>query len=377
MAWLTGYTTRRKLTINYSKVDSALSDFPVLVKLTSTNFNFSKANSDGFDIRFTSSDGTTLLKYERERHDSTNSLAEYWVKVPSVSSTSNTDIYIYYRTTDTADGADPTNVWDSSFGLVYHMKNATTTTVADSTTNGFTGTKTDANGPLEENSMIAKGQVFDGTNDEIDTVDDPFAAADFTTNGATLECFFKTPGSESPDRYIVSLEGYLTIGTTYADGKIRATTDGGVNFLFSTASRSDNVWHHAAIVWDPNGTPTAYLYINGSQEATHAAGGPALSTTRPFAVGEHSAGAHFFVGSVDEVRISKTARSAAWVKATNSTGRNTLLTYGSEETPGINTKINISDVWKDASEMKINIGDAWKDVTEVKINIGDSWKTVF
>jgi len=54
------YTTRKKLTIDQTKVDDDLIDFPVLVKLTSSNFDFSKANADGYDIRFTSSDGVTL-----------------------------------------------------------------------------------------------------------------------------------------------------------------------------------------------------------------------------------------------------------------------------------------------------------------------------
>ncbi|NTW31555.1 MAG: hypothetical protein HGB12_02845, partial [Bacteroidetes bacterium] len=84
---LTGWQYRKKITIDQTKVDANLTNFPILVSLSSSNFNFSKARSDGYDICFTSSDGTTLLKYERERHDQTNSLAEYWVKVPSVSGT--------------------------------------------------------------------------------------------------------------------------------------------------------------------------------------------------------------------------------------------------------------------------------------------------
>jgi len=42
-----------------------------------------------------------------------------------------------------------------------------------------------------------------------------------------------------------------------------------------------------------------------------------------------------------------------------------------------NMKINISDVFKDVSELKINIGDAWKNVNKIQQNIGDVWKTVF
>ena len=45
--------------------------------------------------------------------------------------------------------------------------------------------------------------------------------------------------------------------------------------------------------------------------------------------------------------------------------------------PSINTKINISDVWKNGDEIKINIGDVWKPVVKMQINIGDVWKTIF
>ena len=48
-----------------------------------------------------------------------------------------------------------------------------------------------------------------------------------------------------------------------------------------------------------------------------------------------------------------------------------------EPPAGTNMKVNISDVFKDISEIKINIGDVWKAVTKIQVNIGDVWKTVF
>ena len=350
MAFLTGYTKRRKLTIDHSKIDSNLSDFPMLVKLTSANFVFADANSDGFDIRFTSSDGETLLKYERERHDNANSLAEYWVKVPTVESSEATYIYIYYKDTDTADGADPTNVWDSNFGLVYHLKDdPDTSNVQDSTSNNFDGTKTGANQPIEENSIIAKGQDFDGSNDRIYSPYNPFSQADFATNGATLECFFKTPGTGDPVRYIVSLEGYLLLALRQTTGIVTGSSSGFAEDVVGYSSCDDDVWYHAVITWNPDGTPTAKLYIDGIEEDSSASNGPALTTGRPFSVGNHSTDAGFFLGSVDEVRISTTCRTVAWVKASNESGRHNLLSYGSEEgkdptIKGINTIQGIQSI---------------------------------
>lgn len=50
--WLSGWRYRKKITIDH---------FPVLVKLTSSNFDFSKANSDGYDVRFCYSPDTEIL----------------------------------------------------------------------------------------------------------------------------------------------------------------------------------------------------------------------------------------------------------------------------------------------------------------------------
>ncbi len=65
--WLTGWSHRRQLTVNGGLVSEALTDFPLVVKLDSSFFDFNNAKTNGEDVRFTSSDGTTLLKYEIER----------------------------------------------------------------------------------------------------------------------------------------------------------------------------------------------------------------------------------------------------------------------------------------------------------------------
>lgn len=46
------------MTIDSTLVDEDLADLPVLVKLESTNHNFSKSQDHGEDIRFTSADGS-------------------------------------------------------------------------------------------------------------------------------------------------------------------------------------------------------------------------------------------------------------------------------------------------------------------------------
>ena len=65
-AWYnSSWQYRKKLTIDYTKVGATLSNFPVLVSLTSDSDLAARARSDGYDILFTSSDGTTKLDHAR------------------------------------------------------------------------------------------------------------------------------------------------------------------------------------------------------------------------------------------------------------------------------------------------------------------------
>lgn len=72
-----------------------LTDYQVLIKLNSSNFDFSKAKANGADVRFTKGDGTTLIDYWIE--PPWNSTLTYiWVEVPVIQS-GNTTIYLYYN----------------------------------------------------------------------------------------------------------------------------------------------------------------------------------------------------------------------------------------------------------------------------------------
>ncbi|MDD3102419.1 MAG: DUF2341 domain-containing protein, partial [Patescibacteria group bacterium] len=86
---------RRKITLTENSTRD-LTNYQVRIKLTSSNFDFSKAKSDGTDIRFTSTNGTSELKYWLESYDQSGQTAVVWVKVPSILASTTPDIYIYY-----------------------------------------------------------------------------------------------------------------------------------------------------------------------------------------------------------------------------------------------------------------------------------------
>jgi uncharacterized repeat protein (TIGR01451 family) len=106
--WLdTNWNYRMPIVINNSSGET-LTDYQVLIRLDDSNFDFSKANPGGSDVRFTGNDGETELDYWIESWNS--SLAYIWVRVPSLEAGNNT-IYMYYGNT----GASSTSNGTATF----------------------------------------------------------------------------------------------------------------------------------------------------------------------------------------------------------------------------------------------------------------------
>jgi len=93
---IAGYSFRRQITINNTLNSNNLTDFQVLITLDTQSLIFAgKMRSDCGDIRFTDSDGQTLLNYWLESGCNTAS-TKIWVKVPSIPANSSKTIFVYY-----------------------------------------------------------------------------------------------------------------------------------------------------------------------------------------------------------------------------------------------------------------------------------------
>ena len=81
MAWLVGWDKRIKLTIDHTKVDAALSHFPVTVFLSSTHgscvFDELTADADYIKCAFTKADGVTELYAEKEMFEAGEYTSQY------------------------------------------------------------------------------------------------------------------------------------------------------------------------------------------------------------------------------------------------------------------------------------------------------------
>mgnify|MGYP000542397066 CR=1 FL=1 len=106
---------RRRITIT-EQSGSDLTDYQVLIELSSSNFNFEHAQTNGEDVRFTDANGN-LLDYWIEEWDAVNETAKIWVEVPSIPANSEIEIFMYYGnpTVASASDADATFVFFDDF----------------------------------------------------------------------------------------------------------------------------------------------------------------------------------------------------------------------------------------------------------------------
>jgi len=339
---------RVKITLDNNDVDSALSNFPLLVYLSNSSgrndddvsFIFDELQSDANrkKIAVTTSDGTTQCHVEIEKWDDTSQKAWLWVKVPSISNTKDTELYLYYD----RDHADNTvyvgdtgstaaqNVWDSSFKGVWHLSETSggVGAIKDSTSNNNVGT--DNGSPtFNATGRIDSAISFDGIDDYINMSNS--ASLQFT-NSLTIEAWINLQsfgsgtdvdivlrkGEGNPNDYQLAIHDQkIELMIEENDG---AGLDGSTNLAATT-------WYHLTGTW--NGS-IRRVYLNGSEDGSGSKTGNIIPDTRDIYVGGRL-GTDLSTGVIDEVRASNTTRGAAWIKASYESGRDDLLDFGSEE----------------------------------------------
>lgn len=108
--WLEGWNYRRPVVIDNNSPQT-LTGYQVMIELNSSNFDFSKARSDGRDLRIALGDGT-LLPYWIREWDPTNNRAKIWTKVPYIPGGQSITVYLYYGNPDAQSAENPEEVFE-------------------------------------------------------------------------------------------------------------------------------------------------------------------------------------------------------------------------------------------------------------------------
>jgi MSHA biogenesis protein MshQ len=328
-SWYSSAWTYRKLiTINSSQVSgsSNLTNFPVLISLGSDANLSGSAQASGNDILFTDSSGTNKLNHQIETYVSGTGQLVAWVEVPSVSPTTNTGIYLYYGNASATNQQNTTGVWDSNYKAVYHFANGSTLSTSDSTANGanlITG-----GSPSATNGQISGAISFSGTN---------YAkgAGGTITGAITMEGWFypKAVGGVliAGDSGATGAQGDYSVAMS-GGGNLVSTIDGVNDFPTMSPSYSLNAWNQFAVTAD--GSHINY-YINGALAAASSVTREPVGNATYIFLGQGDIfGDSSYVGNLDEIRISSTARSAGWIGTEYNNQKSPLnfSTLGSQQT---------------------------------------------
>lgn len=256
-------------------------------------------------------------------------------KAPSISGVS-TDFYVYYGAGQIAAQQNPTEVWDSNYLAVYHFsggqgEGVNLNTVLDSTSNGRFGTKQAINNPSYNatlGTLGLGGEFVPGSSPFVNV----FAKVNFAgLAGATIEGVVKWDGGGAANHTIfanlvTATTGSLVININFSTTQLRgfavqeADTQVGGDFGAATATTTGAL-NHCAITYDATQATNSVLrgwlngVVGGTGYGTNGVNLDATAVTQGYIGRAASSATQYFDGTIYEVRISNTARSAAWILA--------------------------------------------------------------
>lgn len=327
------YISFKTVTIDHTKVPSTQTNFPVLISgtyayLKTVGNGGSVQNSNGYDIILSSTstlDGSGILPFEVESYDATTGAINFWVKVPSVSSSVDTVIYLLYDNASISTSqASPANVWTNGFTSVLHQAGNSN----DSTSNALNGTNSNIGYAPEK---IGQGATFNGSSSGINqgsssslgegaflSVSGWFNQSAFNNayNANESKSFSGTGGRTLLTKSSGKLAVY--IDTTVAAGNKHINYDGtGINTL------SLNTWYYLCYTFDGStgGNTSMVGYVNGVLDGSASTAGTstigALGAAGAVETWGHDPAfdPRWIQGAADELRVASVARSADWFLA--------------------------------------------------------------
>lgn len=350
-SWLAGWDYRIKITVDHTRIQATLFDFPLLIHLSSSSgisgadvssiFTILGSYDNRRKITLTTEDGVTQLYVEIEEWDTFKKEAFLWVKVPILSTSADTILYLYYDNTQ-VDNNDMVGdsgsvaaekVWDSNFVMVQHLKRSRNLTPG-----------------IFRDSAAHHNNALAGPNPS-----QLFTTSDWTTFDGSE--YLEVPDN---DDFSVTTTGELTISLWLSPSTLNfdSSTDGYINFMgkgdigqyewsFVFYSRDsqrpqrisfyldnlqggagsgsytqepikENEWVYITAKVDSQQT---YIYRNGKFVRADFYKGPDAfaeiypeNGTEPIRIGTRNM-KNWFEGRIREVRISNVSRQDSWITA--------------------------------------------------------------
>lgn len=313
---------RKRIVINHNKVSGSqnLLDFSMLINRIDAEWrdvaNGGRvAKTDGSDILFTAADGVSKINHEIERYDPLTGELISWVKVPALSFSADTPIYIYYGNSQAAPQWNNEETWDNNFVMVQHLdETAKTEGLYD---DHFDSTFNNNDGETMQGVLMnVAGQIngadkFDGNDDYVDFAN----ATSLDILGAiTLEAWVKPAGFHSGWNYVLFQPNYkFEFGFYNADAKPRFKPKNNQGAYFEVAGNGLGLgqWHY--LVGQRSGS-LVEIYVDGVLEDSRNDFTGELNNGQNLMLGGKDSSTESFNGTIDEIKISNMVRGGDWIK---------------------------------------------------------------
>jgi hypothetical protein len=308
-----------RMPITFSGYDRSepLTNFPALVILGPDIPGFTYAgfaSTNGADLRFCDTTGLTELNYEIEKWN-TNGASFIWVQVPVLEGRT-TRVWAYWGDlTLTNPPACATNgaTWANGYMGVWHLGDGTALNARDSS-------------PYRKDGVVSGATVATGKVDGAASFDGNDAVAvgnmgslpqkgafEFWMKPDVVENYrnpmtTKYNGGNAGMRWEEAANGSFGIVV----GNDSGTWDG-TTYLASGLNASS--WYSVVYAWD-TASNRERAFLNGSNAADQAHTlWPSTIPDLRFGTGYSTTGSRQWVGRLDEVRLSRVARSSNWLYA--------------------------------------------------------------
>lgn len=314
--------------ISGAGVSNDVYNFPVLVRLSKNNFDFSQTNNDGTDLCFTKTNGIPLV-FEIEQWDAVSGYAAIWVRVDTVYGDNNTQQIIMHWGNSTAAGlSDSYAVFDTANGFqgVWHLNDGSD--ARDATGNKYHGNSPDTAQPATGKGIIGNCCIFDGTSDYISMPNTAESKLNFEENSQyTISAWVLLDTFDNASHCIVS-KGYQQyfLRSTYfpTNSPSWEFVEFGsiVNWQVSISPASEKQW---VMLTGVRQGSRQFLYCNDllvDSTVDNWTQGFTRNTTENLSIGRFLSevtfptydGYCFFKGSIDEVRICSEVKTADYIK---------------------------------------------------------------
>jgi hypothetical protein len=369
---------KKDITVDHTEVVADLTDFPLLIDIIDTDLH-NDVLPGGEDIAFMVNG--QFVEHEIEFFDRDYSPTEAhliaWVKVPFLSSSTDTVVTMLYGNSDTR-SLQTSGVW-SDYEIVHHMNEQPNRSLDDSSGNQHYGSSFgDMTGSASVAGAIGSSIDFDGSNDaiavgQIDTDEwSSFTVTGWVYHDMTGDdrIFSKAPNTD-PQNPIVhfAIDGSdrFTIRM-----KTDGTGGGSSGSVPSNALVNPGSWTFLAWSWSA-ATASIRLYVNGAFDKAVARDGDTLYDSEqavnqdsfslcPFIIGNWQTGTadnRFFDGKIDEIRMTQMVLTDGWIETeyNNQFSPSAFYSVGSEQASSIDGAYDSTNViFSTKSDIPVNIG---------------------